>query len=218
MFKETVSSSIYRVAVCLFLSMSGLLVSGSIQAADDPVKAFAERVASSRVSFSYSYEMEDRDVTLTGGGNIVVQGESYRMTGDGLDIWCDGKSICTEDTAAREVVIEPVWAGSGAFVNPAALVRNIGSEFSWDTPGHQAVFNGRQTVRYDLSPKTAGADISEMSLYFSPDGITLVGAELWTVKVRIVFHLSEMEFSTPEDETEFAIPSFSPEYFVTDLR
>ena len=193
-------------------------VQGRASSRNDAVQAFADRVAASRVWFSYSYEMTDTDVALTGKGNVTVQGDAYRMSGDGLEIWCDGKSVCTADESAKEVVIEPVWAGSGAFVNPAALVRNIGGEFSWDTQGLQSVFNGRQAVRYDLSPKTAGADISEMSLYFSPDGITLVGAELQTVKARIVFHLSEMEFSTPGDGTEFAIPSFGPEYFVTDLR
>ena len=158
------------------------------------------------------------DVKMTGSGSVSVQGDSYRMSGDGLEIWCDGRSVCTVDDSAKEVVIEPLWAGSGAFVNPAAAIRDIDTGFSWDDSGSRTVFNGQDVLVYELSPNGPAADISGMKLYFSPDGHTLTGAEVQTVKVTVTFVISSLEFLKPGDGTEFAIPMFGPDYFVTDLR
>ena len=208
-----------RLAAAVFAAVLFLLPSSSLHAqGKDPVSSFADRVAGSRVQFDYRYEMEDAGMTMTGEGNVTVQGESYRISGDGLEIWCDGKAVCTVDDAAGEVVIEPVWAGSGAFVNPAALVRNIGGGFLWDPDGRESVFSGREALEYDLTPVEPASDISGLKLCFTPDGTMLVGAELRTAKATVVFHLSSIRFGQPGDGAEFSIPSFGPEYFVTDLR
>lgn len=203
----------------VYSALLSLCAPAGLQAAgNDPVKAFADRVAASLVKFGYSYEMIDGDVKMTGSGSVSVQGDSYRMSGDGLEIWCDGRSVCTVDDSAKEVVIEPLWAGSGAFVNPAAAIRDIDTGFSWDDSGSRTVFNGQDVLVYELSPNGPAADISGMKLYFSPDGHTLTGAEVQTVKVTVTFVISSLEFLRPGDGTEFAIPMFGPDYFVTDLR
>ena len=194
-----------------------LSVSLNLQAQEDAVRSFADKVAASRVSFSYTYVMDDGDVALNGTGSIVTQGDCYHMEGDGLEIWCDGKSVCTLDKSAGEVVFEPVWAGSGAFVNPAALVSNVDREFTWSS-GKSGTFKGRPVLQYELAPATASGDIEGMELFFSEDGKTLYGAELETSKVNLVFTFSSFSFERPGEASEFMAPDFGPEYFVTDLR
>ena len=205
-------------AAALIAFVAVFLPASDMSAQENAVRALADRVAVSKVQFGYSYVMDDGKMKMTGKGSVAVQGECYHMYGDGIEVWCDGSVVCTADDEAKEAVIEPVTQAGGAFVDPVALVRNVDREFRWDIPGQETAFNGVASVRYDLEPLSDSSDISGMKLYFRKTDNILVGAEIETVKVKLVFMISSFGFLPCGDESEFSVPSFGSDWFVTDLR
>lgn len=63
-------------------------------------------VPNHRVDASYSCEMSIADANVTVTGRITAQQNYYFVSGNGLDIYCDGESRWTVDSEAREVYIE----------------------------------------------------------------------------------------------------------------
>lgn len=187
---------------------------------DDPVSAFADKVADARVRLEYSYLADDGGMKLSGKGIATVQDNCYHVSGDGFEIWCDGESVYTVDPAAMEAVIESVssYEGQGFVANPVSIVRNIANEFSWTPQATDAYFQGCLTERYDLEPTDTSSGVGMLVLYFRPDDSSLYGVEVYTDSAKVTFTLSEVEFLAEGDMSEFNPPAFGQEYIVTDLR
>ncbi len=60
-----------------------------------------------RVDATYSCEMTVANAIVLVTGRITAQQNYYFVSGNGLDIYCDGESRWTVDSEAREVYIEP---------------------------------------------------------------------------------------------------------------
>ncbi len=72
--------------------------------AQTPASRFISAVGSNKLEFNYKIS----EGVFRGDGKIVLQGTSFRMKGNGLEVVSDGKSIWTVDEKAREVVVEAV--------------------------------------------------------------------------------------------------------------
>ena len=71
----------------------------------------------STMDISYVLEMLPAD--MTGEAVVSFQDDAYRLSADGLDIYCDGKSVWTLDNISKEVIIEPVTDDGTDFIrNP----------------------------------------------------------------------------------------------------
>ncbi len=73
------------------------------------------------MSFSYDY-VTNGTVPLKGEGKVVVQDASFILLGDGLDVRCDGKSVWTMDSVAKEVVVDAVGSDCSDYVEYPALL------------------------------------------------------------------------------------------------
>ncbi len=63
-------------------------------------------VQNHRVDASYSCEMNVSGTEVIVKGRITAQQNYYFVSGNGLDIYCDGQSRWTVDTESKEVYIE----------------------------------------------------------------------------------------------------------------
>lgn len=145
----------YLYSILCFLLFAA---AGTSAQQKDALTEFAAKMASSKAEFHYSFILDDGRVKMTGEGTVAVQGSSYYMTGNGLEIWCDGKSRWTSDSAAREAVIESVGEGMELAANPALLVSNLDREFSWSGNGVPGTFNGSPAKVFYLKANS-NADI-----------------------------------------------------------
>ena len=93
-----------RFVTLLILSITSLALwgQGSI--------ALLDRVPGQRVQFHYTYSL-----SRSGGpmqqvtdGEMLLEGNAYRLSGLGLDIRSDGSTRWSADTAAEELIIETV--------------------------------------------------------------------------------------------------------------
>ena len=203
--------------VFLLLVLSGIAAL-SASAADD-LRILATKIASSRVSFSYVYETARDGFVMKGGGNAVVQGDAFRMEGNGLEIVSDGTTRWTADAEARELFIEPVDRSAVDFVsNPARLLANIDAAFTPVDAG-ESKFRGRVVQCYILSPADEGTGIRKLRLYFA--NRTLVGAAfILKDGSETEFMISDMVFDAPGPVSDFRFDEKKTDsgWVVTDLR
>lgn len=184
----------------------------------DDVAVFTARLAASRASFDYEFVLDDGKVKMKGEGNVVVQGSSYMTKGNGLDIWCDGTSRWTADTAAKELVIEPLESEQTVITDPAMLVGNLAREFTWSDSGIPGTIDGKPSKVYRLEPKSDDG-ISKAVLYFDSDGKTIIAADIFLAEGSVMtFTISSFLFAEPGDPSDFFPPVFSSDWIVTDLR
>jgi hypothetical protein len=100
-----------------------LLGAGRSYAQDDTLlDRLYEKFADSCVELEYSYTSKISGVNITGQGKLQIQGNMWHNEGNGVDIWCDGKTLWTADLAAEEVVIDAVSdAPEEDLTNPALM-------------------------------------------------------------------------------------------------
>ncbi|MDE6872320.1 MAG: outer membrane lipoprotein carrier protein LolA [Bacteroidales bacterium] len=207
-------STIMISALSLILSAAGL----DAQQHNDALSAFAARMLSSRAAFDYSFTIDDGRVKMNGSGNVIVQGSSYYMAGNGLEIWCDGTSRWTSDVAAREAVIESVDGNQAVIANPAMLVGNLDREFSWSGNGEAGMFNSKPAKVFTLEA-VENAEIGDAVIYMDKAGETITGAEISLPDgSKMTFVISSFRFSNPGPLSDFSPAEFSGGWIVTDLR
>lgn len=201
----------------------------SVADAQDAVTGLVKMISGSQVSLQYSYVVDDGKTKLDGGGKLLLQGESYLMEGDGLKVWCDGKSRWTVDEAAKEVVVENV-VRDDAFMVPVTVIARLHELFVWQSSGERTLFRRSlpesdgvevAATRYVLTPKDGiKSDVSEAMLYFD-SASSLVGGEI-KIKggVSTSFNIYSMDFRPYGDMSPYALSesSFDSSYVVTDLR
>ena len=185
--------------------------------AAEPFRAFAEKVASSRVTFSYSYESEREGVKFKGDGKAAVQGDAFKMEGNGLDILSDGVTRWTADAESMELIVEPVDSEATDFIsNPALLVSGADKAFSVKSTG-AATFKGKAVKACVLQPKKA-CGIRELCLYFT--GETLTGVSVLLTDGTVTdFTIRDLAFSEPGPLDGFRFSKkVDKDWIVTDLR
>ncbi len=182
--------------------------------ADSVLDAFSAKASSSCVEFKYVFYVK-ADIPLTGKGSGSVYGDSFHISGNGVDMWCDGKFRWSVDEEAKEVIVESVSETDDAYaVNPALFITDVSSSFREVSTGN-SVFRGKTYHCVTLVPKVSGS-ISGLSLYFS--GNELKGASV-TVKDGTVteFELSDISFSAAARNYSFDTDSLGSDWLVTEL-
>lgn len=74
----------------------------------------------SRLTTSYALAYSEDGVQVLLNGKALVQGECYRIEGNGVEIYCDGKAVWIVDRKAKEVYVE----------SPASLQDFVASRIS----------------------------------------------------------------------------------------
>lgn len=176
-----------------------------------------EKFADSCVELEYTYTSKISGVNISGSGMLQIQGSMWHNEGNGIEIWCDGKTIWTADLAAEEVVIDSVSdASETELTNPALMFVHI-----------KDLFNLKQTVRsadgkadiYILEP------IDEMDIDFfnveimKSDASIRSGSFALSDGNKFNIKVSSMKQMQKKPATTFK-PSqtFDSSWIVTDLR
>ena len=88
------------------------------------IEELAAMLATNRVELSYDC-MAGQGAPVHFSGRLTAQGNCYHLTGNGLDIWCDGTTRWSLDPEAKEVYIE-----SSEGIREVLSYRNSISEIS----------------------------------------------------------------------------------------
>ena len=96
---------IFRFLAVLFLAALPIsLPAQNPDLLDELYDTFAKHC----VVMDCTFSVESDGIPVKGECEVEVQGTSYRVTGGGVEIFCDGKSVWILDPESMEAVIEPV--------------------------------------------------------------------------------------------------------------
>ena len=203
-----------KISVMLLL-LAGFSFSLS---AGDIIREFSSRVASSCVSFDYSFSVSG-ETPVTGAGGVIFQNDCYKMLSSGMEIWCDGRTRWTVDHSSEEAYIETVDPSSTDYVsNPSALILAVGSVFT-QTSLKPSTFNGKSATSVTLVPSVSGTGLSQVVMYFSADNVP-VGAVI-TVDdgTRATFVIKNFSAAPLSGQSfSYDVKRLGKTYVVTDLR
>lgn len=187
--------------------------------------AFVSKVSTSLVSFDYSFTMPSKKAKMTGNGNVKVQGNSFFVDGNGLEIWCDGKTCWTVDRISEEALVESVDDSYDSYAtNPALMISSIDNAFREVSFG-ASKFGGRPADASVLAPVRKGKgsmDIATLKLFFKSGTTALIGAEVTLNDGSVSnFTITNLRFEDPGKSKEsfrFNEKTLDSSYVVTDLR
>ena len=181
------------------------------------VKAFADKVAASYVSFDYSFTVNG-SMPVKGSGRACVQGDSFRVEADGLLICCDGVSMWSADLASKELVIDNVLGEKDFAGNPALLVNHLEEAFTVISSG-ESRFQGKVCHAEALSPKSKDMGVDKAKAFFDGKG-NMIGLGVTADGVDTEFVISSLKFSPvkPSGEFMFDTSIIDASWVVTDLR
>ena len=176
-----------------------------------------EKLSSSCTSLDYVYTTEVTGVKISGSGNLQLQGNMWFNKGNGLDIWCDGRTVWTADTVSQEVVIDSVSEEyADQLVNPALMFVRM-----------KELFNVKQAVEskdgkaliYVLEPK-GDLGIEYFNIEIMKNDVSIRSASFAMedgsdVKLTV----SSMKVSSRKPSEYFRpSESFGQSWIVTDMR
>ena len=189
------------------------------------LEAFAGKVSASLVSFDYSFTMPAGKTKMAGNGSVKVRGTSFLVDGNGLEIWCDGRTRWTVDRISEEALVESVDDSFDSYAtNPALLIASIDSAFREVSFG-SSKFGGKVVDASVLSPVHKGKgsmDIAGLKLFFRSGTSMLVGAEVTlndgSVSDFTITNLRFEETGKSKESFRFDEKTLDSSYVVTDLR
>ncbi len=111
------------------------------------------------LTFDVDYSMEvTESAKLSGNAVVTIQDNAYRMSGNGIEAYCDGSSIWMLDNEAKEVYIESVGSASESYLsNPAQVLK----ELSKEQEGTYTLDDGRKVhIKVNSIKKSDRKDVS----------------------------------------------------------
>lgn len=207
------------LTVILSLLCPYFLTAGGVPVIGDVLAEFNGKASSCRMEFDYSYVTGGGPAVMTGSGSVSAQDSMFRMTGSGLEVWCDGTSKWTVDRTAEEAVAEPAGDYAGDFLsNPAAVLSLLRNAEVTDTDS--SVRNGRQVTEYVLRPD-ASSGLSEIRICFDNSAVVPTAAFIVLENGTTVdFVINSFKYEEKSSAAAFTFDetSLTSSYAVTDLR
>ena len=217
---RTTARTIIAFAVASLLAMPQVLPAKS-----KTLSAFVDKVSVSLVSFDYSFTMPTKKARMTGEGTVKVQGGSFLVDGNGLEVWCDGKTRWTIDRISEEALVESVDDSYDSYAtNPALMIASIDNAFREESFG-SSKFGGKVVDASVLTPANKGKgsmDIAGLKLFFKSGTTILIGAEVTLNDGSVSeFTITNLKFEgagKTKESFRFDEKTLDSSYVVTDLR
>ena len=179
---------------------------------------FVDGIKSSCVAIEYSYTARVSGVDNIGSGNLMSQGQMWTMFGNGIEMYCDGKTVWVVDPVSKEVIIEPISDEEETefLTNPARMVLNITDSFDLNTVRPSS---DSRAHMFSLVPKSK-SDIEYLNIELLNESalirnmsFALNDGTLVTIKVN------SMKLTPKVSDKDFVPQTvFDSKWIVTDLR
>ena len=119
-------------------------------AQEDMVASLMERLQHERLTFTYSCTIDAGGLPVNSSGTVTAQGNCYKVSAQGVDIYCDGSTRWLVDTAAKEVYIEAA-EGLGEFLAAPQDYLGALSDLKYSTPKSVPATEELGDFRFDCS-------------------------------------------------------------------
>lgn len=137
-------------SICMTILMAVAQVQPSV------FDMFRNKASEECVRIEYEFSTTVSGHKITGDGQVDVQGNSYHMQGNGMEIYCDGATTWLIDEAAEEVFIESADSNdAGYLANPIMLLMNLEeSGVSYKVNGDRILLDMPDGTKLDIKIKS----------------------------------------------------------------
>lgn len=117
----------------------------------DGVSAKFKTYTTVEATFSYKVENASGKALSNKTGSLKLKGTKYRVSFNGQEIFCDGRTVWNYDKVANEVTISKVESGSGT-ITPQKLFTNFyDKDFLYILTGEKKV-GGKTIQEIEMTP------------------------------------------------------------------
>lgn len=181
---------------------------------------FSDAEKGSCVTFSYSFTVRG-NAPVRGEGTAVLQGNMFIVKGNGMEIWCDGKSRWTADRTAKELIVEDVDGQASIEANPALLISSLESSFRpTETAVESVSGSGKKLHKVSYVPSVKGTGVTALDVWFTDAAKPLIvklSASLGKKSV-VDLKISSMSFGPLRAASSFVFGGSDSSWVITDLR
>lgn len=197
-----------------------VVVAQDIGSAQSLSRRFSDAEKGSCVTFSYSFTMRG-NAPVRGEGTAILQGNMFIVKGNGMEIWCDGKSRWTADRAAKELIVEDVDGLASIDANPALLISSLESSFRpTETAVESVSGSGKKLHKVSYVPSVKGTGVTSLDVWFTDAAKPLIvklSASLGKKGV-VDLKISSMSFGPLREASSFVFGGSDSSWVITDLR
>lgn len=176
-----------------------------------------QEIQNSCVTMDYTYSARVSGINYDGSGTLISQGQMWKVVGNGIEMYCDAKSVWVIDRTAKEVVIEPVSdQKAGVLANPARVFLDLGESFDISA----VVSSGdSKALIYSLVPKS-DTDVDYLNVEVLKESslirrMSFALADGTMVKIEV----NSMKLTPDVADDMFRVQEkFDSRWIVTDLR
>lgn len=195
-------------------------VAQDIASAQSLSRRFSDAEKGSCVTFSYSFTVRG-NAPVHGEGTAVLQGNMFIVKGNGMEIWCDGKSRWTADRTAKELIVEEVDGLASIEANPALLISSLESSFRpTETAVESVSGSGKKLHKVSYVPSVKGTGVTSLDVWFTDAAKPLIvklSASLGKKGV-VDLKISSMSFGPLRAASSFEFGGSDSSWVITDLR
>lgn len=180
-----------------------------------PLESLRKMFSRSSVEIDCRYNTNLRNMPVTADYFLMVQGEMYRLSGNGLEVYCNGQTVWTVDESSCEVVIEPCSGVERDYMaNPALMLADLDTIFN--VTSIKALDAGKEEYILDAS---VDCGVAKAEIVLASDGNIVRGTFFLEDGNTLDVDVLSMK-KTEEKPASFFSPDrkFGSDWIVTDLR
>ena len=185
----------------------------------DKVSAKFKTYKSPQASFSYQVENAQGKVLSTKKGTVVMQGNKYHVTMDGLEIFSDGKTSWNYDKSANEVTVNGVDVSATAMTPQKLFTNFYDKDFFYKLNG-QKKLGGKTVQEIEMTPTDKTRPFHKVYVYVDKATNTIYSAKfLEKSGNRYSYTINSLKPNASASEAQFAFDKKRyPGVEVVDLR
>lgn len=185
----------------------------------DAVSAKFRTYKSPQANFTYKVENAQGKALSTKKGVVVMKGNKYKVSMDGMEIYSDGKTVWNYDKSANEVTVNNV-DGNGNAMTPQKLLTNFyDKDFYYKYNGEKKEA-GKTVQEIELTPTDKNKPFHKVYLIVDKKSQSISSARfLEKTGGRYSYTITSLKGSAVTRDTDFTFDkSKHPGVEVVDLR
>lgn len=185
----------------------------------DAVSAKFKTLKSPQASFTYKVENAQGKALSTKKGSVVMKGNKFKVSMDGMEIISDGKTVWNYDKSAKEVTVNNVDANPNA-MSPQKMFTNFyDKDFYYKLNGDRKE-GGKTIQEIELTPTDKTRPYHKVYVWVDKAAKTIFSAKfLEKSGGRYSYTISNLKSTTSASDGEFAFNKAKyPGVEVVDLR
>lgn len=185
----------------------------------DAVSAKFKTFGSPQASFTYQVENAQGKALSTKKGTVVMKGNKFKVSMDGMEIFSDGKTVWNYDKLANEVTVNDLNEG-GSGMTPQKIFTNFyDKDFFYKLNGIKSA-GGKTVQEVELTPTDKTRPYHKVYVWVDKAANTIYSAKfLEKSGGRYSYTVTNLRPTSAVTETEFVFNKNKyPGVEVVDLR